>query len=75
MDPYHCRTTYYYHFHILEALLSSHFLAIKRSWFHLVRRHAFFHIYLNIIKQQYLQKNCFIQNFGIVSFIHNFMPK
>ena len=52
MDPHYCRTTYYYQFHILETLLSSHFLAIKRSCFHLVRSYAFFHKYLVIIKQQ-----------------------
>ena len=52
MDPHYCRTTYYYHFHILETLLYSHFLAIKRPWFHLVRSYPFFHKYLDIIKQQ-----------------------
>jgi len=56
MDPHDCRTTCYYHFHILETLLSSHFLAIKRSWFHLVKYYSFFHKYLDIIKQKKLQK-------------------
>ena len=56
MELHYCCTTYYYHFHILETLLSGHFPAIKRSWFHLVRDYAFLHKYLDIIKQQQLQK-------------------
>jgi len=54
MDPHHCHTTYYYYFHILESLVSSHFLTIKRSKFHLVKIYTFFHNYLDIIKQQKL---------------------
>jgi len=52
MDPYYCHTTYYYHFHSLETVLSSHFLVIKLATFHLVRSYAFLRKYLNIIKQQ-----------------------
>jgi len=78
MDPHYCRTsTYYYHFHILETLLSSHFLAVKQPWFHSVRSRAFFHKYLDIktAVTAKKKKNCNTQTCGIASFIHNIMPK
>jgi len=76
MDPRYCRTTYYYHFHFLETLLSSHFLATKRPWFHLLRSYAFFHKYLDINSNNCKKENdCNTQICRIAFFIHYFMPK